>query len=210
MKKITLALIFIFVFGFSEAQRKKEFQFRSGYGFAGYRTLSKVDMRRNSSSSMLSIPLELRYEITERINLGVEVKAGLVWDYSDTSSAASSGIVQAGILSEYNFITKENFRWYGGIGLNYAILNFNGEKHHDLLGNYRDLYSYRGIGYGLNTGLLIFIKEHFGFNFNLGYTGYYFELKSARADHRAIYYTYSDRNFFFNGIGLGAGIVLRF
>ena len=175
------------------AQRDKEFQIRAGFGFAGYGTTTELIftafnpnlvLQDEDGAATVHMPLEFRYELSERWNLGLDLKWGSYLYDPDSSEGKSNRFFAIGAAGEYNFKTNEKFRWYGGFGINVAFLEL--EESFEFAGApVLEIARYNGPGLRFNTGVLIFISNTFGLNFNLGYDRHNFTLKELVVNGQA-------------------------
>ncbi|MBK9639197.1 MAG: outer membrane beta-barrel protein [Bacteroidetes bacterium] len=156
----------------AKAQRDKEFQIRGGIGFSIYYAESMVNygiekMEDNNGALSLQFPLEFRYELTERWNVGLDTEFGTYLYENDVTEGNSNRFFVFGIAGEYNILNDDYFRWYAGLGLHTASLVL--EETNEYASIEKEEWTYRGGGMRINTGVLLYIGEVGGFNFNLGY-----------------------------------------
>ncbi|MBL7923772.1 MAG: porin family protein [Bacteroidia bacterium] len=214
MKRLVVILLFLTAFHFAQAQRDKEFQIRAGFGFALYSTRSEwgsgnLTQKDNGGAVTLHLPVDLRYELTRRLNMGLDLKIGSYLYDPDGADGKSNQYVVIGLAAEYNFINRDDFRWYGGAGYNFSNLEL--EESSELPGDdSNEEWTYRGGGFRFNTGVLLYIISDFGLNFNLGLDTHQYKLKKYKQDGNSI-----DLNSFeatLNTIGMDGtiGLVYRF
>ena len=200
------------------AQREREFQVRAGFGFAGYGTTSEwtvnffgtdINVKDNDGAASLHAPIELRYEVSERVNLGLDLKIGSYLYDPDSAEGKSNRFLVIGPSVEYNFITKDDFRWYGGLGFNGAFLDL--EEEYELNGALvHEIARYTGPGFRLNAGVLIFLSELIGLNFNLGYDSHHFTLKELEVNGQLQSLDNFKATLNVKGVDGTIGLVLRF
>ena len=166
----------------AEAQRDKEFQIRAGFGWSVYdadfelKDKSNNTVFKNEDGALsIQLPLEFRYEITERFNLGLDMKFGSYVYEPDSAEGKSNRFFVFGIAGEYTIVNKEDFRWYVGLGFHTASLILE-EQSEDVILQKEEEWSYSGGGIRLNTGVLIYLGKSIGLNFNLGLDTHNFNL----------------------------------
>src|SRR5258705_1330602 len=218
MKRLIPLLLFLFVIASAQAQRKKEFQIRGGFGFAAYATTTEITFKafnpdltfkNEDGAATVHMPLELRYEFSQRFNAGLDIKFGSYIYDPDSAEGKSNSFFVIGIGLEYNFISNDNFRWYGGIGFNTATLKL--EENFDYFGTpVKRKYNYTGPGFRLNSGVLWFFSPILGLNANLGYDGHNFSLKGLSDNGQAWDLSDVDATLDVSGIDLTLGLALRF
>jgi hypothetical protein len=167
------------------AQDGKRFHLRAGFGFAGYGTTTEwtfklfdpdVVVRDEDGAATIHVPVEARYHLSDRWNLGLDLKMGSYLYDPDSAEGRSNWFFVIGPGAEYNLMRTDRFRWYLGFGLNAAFLEL--EENFDVLGvPVQEIARYGGRGVRLNTGVLIFLGSAFGLNFNLGYDQHRFVLR---------------------------------
>lgn len=219
MKKYSALLLFIVLAHFCNAQRKKEFQVRAGLGLGiyGSKTEFTYELPGNNLTDKdeggavtFHFPIELRYEITKRFNLGLDTKFGSYLYDPDSAEGKSNNFFAIGAGAEYSIVNKENFRWYGGIGFNYSSLtlvetsdNFSGTSE-------KNESKYSGSGFKLNTGVLVFLSKHFGLNFNFGYDSHNFTLQELKKNGQTQDLSNFKGKLWVKGGELNAGLCVRF
>jgi hypothetical protein len=202
----------------AQAQRKKEFQIRAGFGFAAYSTTSEIvftsfnphlTFKEDDGAGTIHMPLELRYEFSRRFNAGLDMKFGSYLYDPDSSEGKSNSFFVIGVGLEYNFISKDNFRWYAGLGFNTSTLEL--EETSDYLGTpVKRIYNYEGGGFRLNSGVLWFFSNMLGLNANLGYDSHNFSLKEGETNGQPFDLSQVDANLDVGGVDLTVGLVVRF
>lgn len=217
MKKPILFLILLFVTAGANAQRKKEFQIRGGFGFAAYATTTEftyslfgfnLTSKNDDGAATVHMPLEFRYEFSQRFNAGLDMKWGSYLYNPDSAQGKSNKFFVIGIGLEYNFITKDNFRWYGGMGFNSASLEL--EENFTLLGTpVKRIMQYSGGGFRMNSGVLWFFGTTLGLNANLGYDSHNFKLDSVEDNGQAWNLSNVNGTLNVRGMDLTIGLVLR-
>lgn len=207
-----LWIICILFVGSAEAQRDKEFQIRGGFGWSIYKT----DFQWKSGSSeyededgalSIQFPLELRYEVSERWNLGLDMKFGSYVYEPDSAEGKSNRFFVFGIAGEYTIVNKEDFRWYTGFGIHTASLVLE-ETSEDAIIERKE-WTYRGGGIRLNTGVLIYLGEVGGLNFNLGFDTHNFTLEEYEQNGAKQDLSKIDANLKLSGLDGTIGLVLR-
>lgn len=182
MKKHLSIILFCLLFaGETEAQRDQEFQIRSGLGFSIYKTdfelKSGNDKFENEDGAVsIQLPLELRYVLSEKWNVGLDMKFGSYLYEPDSAEGKSNRFFVFGIAGEYTLVNEEDFRWYAGFGIHTASLVLE-EKSDDAIEYKEEEWSYSGGGIRLNTGVIIYLGDVVGLNFNLGLDTHNLNLK---------------------------------
>lgn len=185
MKKITLIFLFIAGTMFHAFAQKGEFQIRLGLGGSGNSTESEIKYHINGltfsdtnkdGAVTVHMPLELRYHVSNRFNIGLDMKFGSYVYDPDSAEGKSNHFNVLGIAAEYSIISMDHLRWYVGLGFTGASLELQEENNDGLLYS-RAVANYSGGGARLNTGLLVLIGNHFGVNFNLGFDNHNFKLQ---------------------------------
>lgn len=216
MKKgITLILLICSTY-FAIAQQESEFQIRAGLGWAIYGARSEVILKTPSGdvsssnkdgAATLHLPLEIRYGFNEDINVGLDFKFGSYVYDPDSSEGKSNRFVVIGIAGEYSIVAKEHLRWYVGLGINGSSLVL---EENDKTKNTKEIWTYSGGGFRLNTGLLIFLSDHVGLNFNLGYDGHNFKLKEYELNGQKLDLTNLEGTLKVGGVDGTLGLFVRF
>ncbi|MBK7964969.1 MAG: outer membrane beta-barrel protein [Bacteroidetes bacterium] len=179
-----LLLVGFFVMGLMYpvmAQRDKEFQIRAGFGWSIYDADFKLkngnSIQENDDGALsIQLPLEFRYELTERWNIGLDMKFGSYVYERDSAEGKSNSFFVFGIAGEYTIVNKDNFRWYSSFGIHAASLVIE-EKSDDAIEYKEEEWTYSGGGIRLNTGVIIYLGDVVGLNFNLGLDTHNFKLK---------------------------------
>ncbi len=215
MKRIlVLSGILLLIMGTQvKAQRDKEIQIRGGFGFSIYKTEFTLDngiTKSENEDGALSVqlPLELRYELTERWNLGLDMKFGSYVYEPDSAEGKSNRFFVFGIAGEYTIVNKENFRWYTGFGIHTASLVLE-ETSDDAIIKRTEEWTYRGGGIRLNTGVLIYLGEVGGLNFNLGLDTHNFTLEEYEQNGAKQDLSKIDAKLKLSGLDGTIGLVLR-
>lgn len=218
MKNIILLFVLISFSSAAYAQRNKEFQIRGGLGWSVYSSESEFaytfsgltfSNKNKDNAATVHLPLEFRYEITRRFNVGLDMKIGSYLYDPDSAEGKSNRFFVIGIGAEYNFINKDNFRWYGGIGINTCMLELQSD--YSALGiAFSDISNYKGGGFRLNTGLLWFFARHLGLNFNLGFDSHNFKLDEFKRNGQNIDLSAIEGTLKVKGVDGTLGLVLRF
>jgi hypothetical protein len=182
MKKNLCIVLFCLLFtGAAEAQRDQEFQIRGGLGFSIYKADFKLESNtekyeNEDGAVSVQFPLELRYELSEKWNVGLDMKFGSYLYEPDSSEGKSNRFFVFGIAGEYTLVNEEDFRWYAGFGIHAASLVLE-EKSDDAVEYKEEVWSYSGGGIRLNTGVIIYLGDVVGLNFNLGLDTHNLNLK---------------------------------
>ncbi len=205
--------------GFS--QRDREFQIRLGAGAAAYATETKITanvltpfgnfpfmMTDTDGAATVHLPLELRYEIIERLNVGLDMKFGSYLYSDSTDNTGKSNVFRViGIAGEFTVLNKPNTRLYVGLGLNTTVLEME-EK--IVVSNISTVHTmrWRGPGAKLNLGFMqYFGSSPIGINFNIGWDSHNFDLKNWNYP-TGWNFTY-DGSLRTSGIDLALGLVFR-
>lgn len=184
MKKLFLLIVLIISVSMASAQEKGEWQFRAGFGFAGYKSKSTYTFRtpigdisetESDGAATVHMPLECRYHFTDRFNAGIDFKFGRYLYEPDSAAGKSNRFAVIGFAAEYVFVARDKFRWYGGLGINSCSLIL--EETDDITDDKTTL-TYSGGGFRMNTGIMVKLIGGFGLNFNLGYDGHNFRLQN--------------------------------
>jgi hypothetical protein len=183
MKKLLLfSFAFIALIGMN-AQRANEFQIRGGIGLAVYQATSTLqyvyssnqyEFKDKDGAATFHFPIELRYEVSDRFNAGIDMKFGS-YLYSDTTdnSGKSNRFTIIGIGAEVNLLSAEKGRIYIGAGFNSGNLTIA-----EFAGGLGQETKWRGPGYRFNLGGIAYIYNGpVGVNFNIGYDNHKFDLK---------------------------------
>ncbi|MBK9639195.1 MAG: outer membrane beta-barrel protein [Bacteroidetes bacterium] len=195
------------------AQRDKEFQIRGGFGFSIYDADFKLDNNGTTTENddgalSIQFPLELRYELSERWNLGLDMKFGSYVYERDSAEGKSNRFFVFGIAGEYTIVNKDNFRWYTGFGIHTASLVLE-EKSDDAIEYKEEEWTYSGGGIRLNTGVLIYLGDVVGLNFNLGLDTHNFKLKEYIKNSNKEDLSKIDAKLKLSGLDGTIGLVLR-
>ena len=174
-----------------KAERKSELQIRAGGGFAVYGTRSTTSYAfpgftntttDEGAAATLHIPLDVRYAFSPRFNIGLDLKFGSYLYDPDSAEGKSNGFSVIGIAAEYSLIARENVRWYLGLGLNSAGLE---TRETDLRTQLTSIATYRGGGWKLSTGAILFFSNHLGVHFQLGLDSHDFTLQQFKLDNQS-------------------------
>ena len=196
-------------------KRAKEIQLRVGMGFGVYKTHSEftwnnttlVD-RDTSGAVTRHLNLDLRYDVTRRINAGLDMKFGsYLYDPDEDNEGKSNVYSVLGLTGEFAIVNKPNFRWYTGLNFHLSILETS-EKDAQ---NDEQTLRYSGGGVKLNTGALFYFGDrNFGLNFNLGYDGHNFSLREYAINSQAVNIDDLNGKLFAGGVDLNLGLIIRF
>lgn len=177
-------------------QRDNEFQIRLGGGIAAYATEWNTNYTLNTpfgtynfsdsgsdGAVTVHMPLEFRYEVFERLNVGLDMKFGrYIYDPEEDNTGKSNGFGSIGLAAEFTALNKSNTRLYLGLCVNTSWLTLH-EKNIDDNGNsVTNEVNYRGPGVKLNAGFIQFFgNSPIGINTNIGYDTHNFEIHSVNA-----------------------------
>lgn len=188
MKNWILLLLSFSIYSSIIAQdRPREFQIRAGWGIAGYNTESKLQYddgtttivdKDTSGAVTTHFPIEIRFELTKRFNLGLDMRFGnYLYDDDQDNSGKSNSFSSFGLGLEGVIVSRPKFRFYGGATLSTTKLNINERNTSSNSDNSLETI-WRGGGMRLYTGFTWFIADGpLGFNMNLGYDSRNFNLK---------------------------------
>ncbi len=199
------------------AQRETGWQIRGGFGFAGYGSTAEwkftdfepnLVLKDDDGAATLHAPIEIRYEVSSRVNLGLDFKVGSYLYDPDSAEGKSNNFIVAGAAVEYNFIDKEDFRWYGGLGFNGSWLELE-ERYENQGMSKLQVARYSGPGFRMNTGVLIFLSSLVGLNFNLGYDSHSFTLRELEVNGQLQNLEFFEATLDVKGVDGTLGIVLR-
>ncbi|MBX7051823.1 MAG: outer membrane beta-barrel protein [Flavobacteriales bacterium] len=215
MKKLLLFSVLFSALFNAEAQRSTEYQIRAGLGLAGYAATSEfqyyflgnnVRMKDNDGAATFHFPVELRYEVSDRFNAGIDMKFGS-YLYSDTTdnTGKSNKFSIIGIGAEVSLVTAEKGRVYIGAGFNSGNLSI-----HDFAGGLGQETKWRGPGYRFNLGGIAYIYNGpVGVNFNIGYDKHTFDLKEYQLDGNLQNISNLIGTLTVSGIDVNLGLVFR-
>jgi len=200
MKCLSTFFLSLFIAQFINAQsdRPKEVQLRGGVGISAYNSTTNISydlfgtpiVQSNSGNAgTVHFPVEVRFEITRRINVGLNARFGsYLYDPEVTESGERRNNFWAlGPAAEFNIANRDNFRWYAGLGIHHVKLNTYETFETEEIPFFGVLTAensmkWSGLGSSFNTGILWFIaKSPIGLNFNVGYDGVNLNLKEFKA-----------------------------
>lgn len=199
--------------------REKEFQVRIGYGITGYQTdinytyddgTAHIEFTDKDSAVTSQIPIELRYELHPRFNLGLDMRFGkYLYDPDDDNTDKSNRFSSFGLGFEGTIVSKPVFRWFGGLtfsGINLEIEEPVGTGN----SRYIQKLSWKGNGTRLYTGISWFIADGpVGLNFVFGYDTRNMDLKEYTQDGSAQDLTNISGTLKVKGPEVMAGLVFR-
>lgn len=220
MKYILSLLLLTQVF-FATAQRPLEIQARVGYGIAVYKSSSSfsydfggVKLQADTTDGAVTshVPIELRYEITERFNVGLDMKFGkYLYAPEDRISGRSNNFAIFGAGFEGVLFNASDTRLYMGFGINTGKLVTRETKTNFINVAYTETITWQGPGFKLNFGVCHFIKDGpVAINLGIGYDQHTFNLKSIDHDNSAQDLTNLSGELKVSGIELMGGLVFRF
>jgi hypothetical protein len=199
IKSLSIAVSFV-VFAnvcSSQSDRAKEIQIRTGVGISGYNSTTNINydligapivQSTTGQAGTVHFPVEMRFEITRRINVGLNARFGsYLYDPEVTESSEKRNNFWAlGPAAEFNIANRDHFRWYAGLGIHAVKLNTYETFNTDPIPFFGVLTAensmkWAGLGSSLHTGILWFIaKSPVGLNFNIGYDGVNLDLKEFK------------------------------
>jgi hypothetical protein len=186
MRKLLFVLMLLSS-GVAFAQRTKEIQIRVGAGFGAYGVVGEwtekytgfnTTWRDTSGAVTRDLPIELRYELHPRVNVGLDMKFGsYLYDQTQDNTGKSNRLGVFGLAAEFTIVNRENFRWFTGIGFTGAKLAMY-EKHTSTSGGEEFSMKWGGGGFRWNTGIIKYFGDSpIGFFYNIGYDSHNFDLK---------------------------------
>jgi hypothetical protein len=201
-------------------QRDKEFQIRLGAGAGAYSTNTewhysidfmgypvKGHYSDNGSASTVHFPLELRYEISERFNVGLDTRFGTYLYEDNENNTQSNAFRFIGLGVEFTLMNREHSRLYVGAGVGSTYLEMR-EKITPERNSDDVKIKWRGPGYKMNLGFMKFFGTGpIGINFNIGVVGHVFDLKEVELP--ALSLNGLDGTLKAGGVDLNLGIVFR-
>ncbi len=205
--------------GISQSDRTREFQARLGYGMGAYGTKSELTIRDQNttfSSSDTSgavtqhLNLDLRYELTERFSLGIDMKFGAyLYDPEEDNEGKSNVYRITGLKGEFNISKRPNFRWFVGAGFHASRLVIS-EESVSLGVTTTEKFDYKGVGLSANTGLIKYFGDSpIGMFFTMGYDGHFFVLDEYTINGQAVDFDEIDVTLDARGIDLSLGLIVR-
>jgi hypothetical protein len=201
------------------AQRAKEIQVRAGYGLGVYKTQTelaytfgniKISDDTTDGAATAHIPVELRYEVSDRVNLGLDMKFGrYLYAPEDQMSGRHNRFTIIGLGAEVNLFSDDDARVYLNGGFNTGTLEM-----HDVIAsgliNLSQKVVYKGNGLKFSLGTMFFIKNGpIGINLNLGYDRHNFILKSYEVEGTLQNITNFEGSLTAGGLEMNGGLVFR-
>ncbi len=215
--RIFYLLLLFLILSTKSFSQKGEFQLRGGVGLAVYGTQSefifdffglKVYQTEEDGAATVHVPLEFRYGLTNRFNLGLDIKFGSYIYDPDSAEGKSNRFFVIGPHAEFNMIAKENFRWYLGAGFNMAALELQEDK--DEVISTRYISKYAGAGVRINTGILWFFADPIGLHFNIAFDSHAFKLKNYSVNGNEVNLDNIEGKLNVKGADMVLGLVFRF
>lgn len=219
--RIVISILFAVIAfqGMAQSDRSREFQARIGYGMGAYGTKSELTIRDQNttfSSSDTSgavtqhLNFDLRYELSERFALGVDMKFGAyLYDPEDDNTGKSNVYRVTGLKGEFNISKRPNFRWFVGAGLHASRLVISEETTALGITN-KEEFDYRGIGLSANSGIIKYFGDGpIGMFFTMGYDGHSFILDEYTINGQAVDFDEIDVTLDARGIDLSLGLIVR-
>jgi hypothetical protein len=222
---MTTRLLFIFSFLLcmlqGVAQRDKEFQIRLGIGSGVYSTNTTIKYTANAfgfsvpleykddgGALTVHMPIELRYELIDRFNLGLDMKFGSYLYEDNTNETQSNSFRSFGLCFEYAFLSRENSRLYVGTMLGSTYLEMN-EKVLDWNSVIVDSkWIWRAPSFKLNLGYIKYFGDSpIGININLGWNTQAFKLKEWQLPF--VTFSNLDGKLNASGVDMAFGLVFR-
>lgn len=200
------------------AQRENEIQVRAGYGLGVYKTETRLEYTLGSitvsddttdGAATTHFPIELRYDITERFNAGIDMKFGkYLYAPEDQKSGRFNRFSIIGIAGEVNLFSDDESRVYLNAGFNTGTVEMN-DVTDDFFALTQKLI-YKGNGIKFNLGTMFFIKNGpIGINLNIGYDMHNFELKSYEVEGTIVDITNLSGTLKVGGVEINGGLVFR-
>jgi hypothetical protein len=200
------------------AQRSNEIQVRAGYGLGVYKTRTElsytfgnITISDDTTDGAVTshFPVELRYEVSDRVNLGIDLKFGkYLYAPEDQKSGRFNKFSIIGIGAEVNLFSDADARVYLSGGFNTGTVEMNDVTDGLIAMSQKTVY--KGNGFKFNLGTIYFIKNGpVGINLNIGYDKHNFELKSYELEGTLQDITNFSGSLEVGGIELNGGLVLR-
>ncbi len=219
MKKILLLIITAFLCSVVYSQREKEIQVRASYGLAGYATLSESTLtfgglelndRDTSGAATQHLNLDLRYDFTNRITAGIDMKFGsYIYDPEEDNTGKSNSFVVIGLSGEFNLLSREKSRLFLGLGFHRSALEIR-ERETNLGVVSEAIATYRGRGIKLNLGYSKFFgNSPLGFNVSLGYDTHIFDLEEYSLQNSSVNLSNYEATLEARGVDFSLGLVFR-
>jgi hypothetical protein len=199
--------------------REREIQARIGYGITGYQTdinytyddgTTHIEFNDTDSAVTSEVPIELRFELHPRFNLGLDMRFGkYLYDQEEDNTGKSNRFSSFGLGLEGVIVSKPVFRWYGGLTISGINLEIEDRVEAGLL-TYSEKFSWKGTGSRFYSGITWFIADGpIGLNFLLGYDMRTMNLKEYTRDGSSQDLTNISGKLKVNGPEVMGGIVLR-
>lgn len=221
MKNIVLSIAFFTLLVSATAQndREKEFQIRVGVGFAGYGAANEmkydlgsatVSSKDTSGAVARYVPIELRYEFHPRFNAGLDMKFGsYLYDPNEDNKGKSNRFSSIGIGLEGTIVSKNNFRWYGGLGFDVTRLEISEQHGSGALG-YKETSVWSGGGVKMYSGILAYFGDGpLGFNTSFAFDSHSLDLLEVTRDDTNVDIDNLSGNLRIIGFHWNVGLVLR-
>ncbi len=199
--------------------REREIQARIGYGITGYQTdinytyddgTTRIEFNDTDSAVTSEVPIELRFELHPRFNLGLDMRFGkYLYDQDEDNTGKSNSFSSFGLGLEGVIVSKPAFRWYGGLTLSGINLEIEDRVEAGIL-TYTEKFNWKGNGTRFYSGITWFIADSpIGLNFLLGYDSRSMDLKEYTRDGSSQDLTNISGKLKVNGPEVIVGIVLR-
>jgi hypothetical protein len=219
MKRITLLTLLVLISTVAFSQREKEFQIRASYGLAGYATLSETKFTAfgfevtdsdTSGAATQHFNLDLRYDFTNRVTAGIDMKWGsYIYDPEEDNRGKSNEFIVLGISGEFNLLSREKSRLFFGLGLHRSALELREQDVNAGIVT-EAVATYRGTGIKLNLGYSKFFGDSpLGFNVSLGYDSHNFELEDYTIDNSVVSLANYEGTLQVRGLDFSLGLVFR-
>lgn len=219
MGKTILPLLIILSSLSAFAQRPKEIQLRAGYGLAAYKSDinfsydlggTKIAFDTTDGAATAHVPIEIRYDVTEMFNAGIDLKFGkYLYAPDDQEAGKTNKFTIIGIGGEFNVYNTDDARVFLGAGFNSGKLEIS-ECKTSLLSAYTETSEWQGSGFKLSLGVLYFFgKSPVGLNLNFNYDQHNFDLKSFKRDGTSQDLTNFSGTLKVGGPEINLGIVIR-
>jgi hypothetical protein len=216
---ILLSFMLFVLQGFT--QRDKEFQIRLGIGAAGYATNTDVKYSANilgfpikhhytdeGGATTVHVPIELRYEVAECFNVGLDMRFGSYLYQDNESNSQSNAFRYIGLGAELTMLNRANSRLYLGMGVGSVNLEMR-EKITTVGTSTEEVkIKWRGPSYKMNLGFIKYFGDGpLGINFNLGVLGHAFNLKES--SFAGFSFSAWDGKLNAGGLDMNIGLVFR-
>lgn len=203
------------------SQREKEIQMRIGIGLGAFTSTIDWTYKHPSFPSyndkydetfrMKSLPIEVRYELSERFNVGADIVFDTRNEIVDEELTGTDDKSNSyGIAVEYNILNKPHLRFFAGLHLSYCNLELDNNVYIGPDMSYSLLTYWNGAGVKVNLGFMAFIKQSpFGIHFNIGIDGRQMQLTEITFGDEKQGIEGTTATIQYSGIDANVGIVFR-